>query len=393
MAANHTRIDGVVEYMENFDIIIKNGDIADPYAGVWRRGNIGISGRRSAGVVSDGLEGRITIDAEGCVVMPGLIDMHTHIFYSGSGISIRPDLLIPMGVTTTADAGSAGCSNYRAFHDTDIRGSAVRIFSYLNVCSFGQPGHGFQEDLDPSLYDSGAIRELLEEYPEIRGLKLRIGREIVGELGLEPLVKTKDLAQKLGVPIVVHISNPPAPESEVVSILDDGDVFCHCFHGKGDYTIIGHDGRALPEVIKARERGVIFDCANGFTNYSHRVARASLECGFEPDVISTDLCKTVLEMDGFGRSLCYVMSKYISLGMHFRSVVRAVTETPARALGMEGRIGTLAPGADGDVTICKIFKARPHYIDNAGGEFYGDTMLTPVMTIKNGEIMYRSEMF
>ena len=125
--------------MQKIDLIIKNGHILDPAAGIDALGRIGIHDGLSLGPVPEDTPANVTVDAAGCYVFPGLVDFHTHIFYRGSGICVPPECLIPMGVTTAADAGSAGCANFRTFYSDIVAHSLVRIRSFLNVCSIGQP--------------------------------------------------------------------------------------------------------------------------------------------------------------------------------------------------------------------------------------------------------------
>jgi predicted amidohydrolase len=132
--------------------------------------------------------------------------------------------------------------------------------------------------------------------------------------------------------------------AELLDLLGPGDVLAHCFHGKGEHTILGPDGRVRPEIRAARERGIRFDCANGVTNYNHEVAQRALDDGFMPDIVSSDLCRPAVERAGYARSLPFVLSKYLWLGMSFEKVVRAATAAPADALGLGGKAGTLSPG-------------------------------------------------
>ncbi|MGI6029204.1 MAG: amidohydrolase family protein [Candidatus Heteroscillospira sp.] len=373
--------------------IIKNGHVIDPRAGIDGVCSIGISGGHMMGIVPDSTEADTVIDAAGNYVFPGLVDFHTHIFRSGSDLGVVPDCLLAMGVTTAVDAGTAGCAGFEAFYANEVSHSAVDIFTQLNVCSIGQPGDNFMEDFTPSRFCEDKIRRLCREFPgQIKGLKIRIGAEVPGVDSLEPMRRAKELAVSCGLPLVVHASNPPAPMDELVTILDRGDVCSHFYHGKGEHTILDENGRVRPGIRAARERGVVFDCANGNTNYNHQVARRALADGFLPDIISSDLCKSSMR-DGYARCLPYVMSKYLHLGMSLPDIVRAATDTPARQLGLGGKIGTLAEGARADVAVCRLVEAHPVYLDNLGTPMAGTQMLVPVMTLKDGETMFRQSNF
>jgi predicted amidohydrolase len=77
--------------------------------------------------------------------------------------------------------------------------------------------------------------------------------------------------------------------------------------------------------------------------------------------------------------------------MEVRDIVRCVTAKPANVVGMENKIGTLAPGASGDVTILKI-RERPVKFTNSFGETHsGNAIFVPQAVLINGELLYRPE--
>lgn len=222
---------------------------------------------------------------------------------------------------------------------------------------------------------------------ELLGLKIRQSRSIVGALGLAPLRATLQMAESLGCPVVVHVTDPPGSSGEIADLLRPGDVFCHVFHGTGG-TILGSDGAILPEIRAARARGVMFDAANGRSHFAFAVAREALRQLFPPDVISTDMTTGTLYCGPvFG--LPHVMSKYLSLGVSLRDVAAACTTTPARLLGLEGEIGTLAPGACADIAVFRQVAARVEYVDTLGESMVGQVMLVPQLTVRAGRVVYR----
>lgn len=378
----------------SYDILIKNGHVIDTAAGVNGTKTIGLKGRKSAGYVENQAQGSIVIDASGCYVFPGLIDFHSHIYNKGSDLGLDPNILLSMGVTTAIDAGSCGSANFESFKLNIIDRSSVRIFADLNLCAYGQPGGGYHEDYDPDKFVAKTVIDLFERYPnELKGLKLRMSKEILNGRGTEPLYRAKDLTKHLRCPVVIHASGLPFPEPELASMLDAHDVICHCYHKKNEYTILDRNGYIYPEILDARERGVIFDASVGMTNYNHEVARQAIAQGFLPDIISTDLTRTTANRDGYCKNLPYVMSKLHCCGMELEDVVRAVTENPARELGLEGKIGTLQLGAFADVTICKLIDDKPVFMDNFQKALIGEHLLVPVMTIKDGEVKYRQTNF
>jgi predicted amidohydrolase len=264
----------------------------------------------------------------------------------------------------------------------------MRVFSLVNVSATGLLTPRYHENVDPKHYDIGALKSLFAKYPgQLIGLKVRQSRDIVGELGSEPLRATVKMAEEIGCRVVVHVTDPPCPITEIADLLRSGDVFCHVFHGAGN-TIIGDHGQVLPGIRAARKRGVIFDAANGKSHFSFAVARAAIGDGFLPDVISSDLTPLTLYTD-YAFGLPYLMSKYLNLGVGLKEVVAACTSTPANLLGMQGTLGTLAPGAMADIAVFKLAQRATRFCDTPGETFVGEQLLVPQMTVLGGQITYR----
>lgn len=366
---------------------ICNGHVIDPAQGKDGIGSIGVSGNK---IVSAGLteESKYpVIDATGCYVVPGLIDFHTHVYALGCGFGVHPDYFPATGVTTTVDGGTAGCSNFEAFYQSTIVPSRCRIFADLNITSQGQFQLGFPENYTPEYFNEGRVQELFEKYEgTLVGLKMRLSKETVGELGIKPFLRMMEIADRLGLPVVVHTTNPPVPTAEIVKHLRAGDVYCHCYQGEGE-TIVDGDGRIYPEHWEARKRGVLFDACNGTLNFNFKVAKAALKEGFYPDIISSDTSLHSFAVPYFCKNLPFVMSKYLTMGMSMFDVVKAVTAVPAKLIGMEGKLGTLQEGAYADVTILKAVR-RPMVYGDRKEEIQGDVVLVPQMTILNGDVVF-----
>jgi dihydroorotase len=374
-----------------YTLLIKNGTVVDPGRGVMGRSDVVVLGQRivDAGQGNQPIEADQVIDAEGCLVVPGLIDFHAHLFSGGTEIGIEPDLgLLPQGVTTAVDAGSAGVANFEGFAASVISRSVVRIKAYLNVCPVGLVSIRYSENVDPRHYDAERTAELLAKHRgSLLGLKVRQSRAIVGDLGLAPLKASLKIAGDLHCPVVVHTTDAPAGMDEIAGLLRPGDVFCHVFHGTGN-TILDGSGKILPGMAEARRRGVLFDVARGRTHFVYPVAQAALGQGFPPDVIGTDItCMAIYRMPLFG--LPRVMSEWISLGMPLPEVVTACTATPARLLGMEGEIGTLRPGACADIAVFKQQERSETFVDAQGTAFKGKTLLVPQLTVRAGTVVFR----
>lgn len=379
------------------DYIIRGGRVMDPAAGTNERKDLVIQNMR---IIDPGAEAvecpadRI-IDASGKIVTPGLIDFHTHLFYEGSSICIHPDMMIAQGTTAAVDAGSAGTSNYEAFSRSVIDQSLIRVKGFLTVYSGGQLDPKLCEDFNPALYNIEKMERVIEANRDnLLGLKIRLSRGVVpDETGADYLRAAVELADQLNkrlgtkLRVCVHTTNSPVTAGELADCLRPGDIFCHCYQGAGN-PICGEDGVLDPKIVAARARGVIFDAANGKGNFGLQAAKRALAAGFEPDIISTDLTIDKFNMPPYAKSLPLVISKYLALGMDLMTILEKVTAAPARLMGLEGQIGTLAPGAFADIAIFE--RKEKHYIQK---DFCDDALecseiLVPQLTMIAGEIQY-----
>ena len=378
-----------------YDFLIKNGHIIDPSRGINGVENVYIyNSKIMPAPANDSYEVDEIIDASGYYVFPGLVEFHTHLAYRSSDVGLNPDLfMLPNGVTSAVDAGSGGPCNYEALLHETFAQSSMTLKSFLNVASTGIITEQYFETLNPEFYDVKRMEYLFERYPDqILGFKVRIGKRFSKELNLIPLDGAEALGEKFHCPVCLHAVWPEAHYDEIFKRLRPGDILCHCFQNQGEHNILTQDGKILPSALDARARGVIFDGASGRKNHDISVIRTALGNGFMPDVISTDVVThSVYRTSVF--ALPYVMSEYVNLGMPLTEVIRAVTETPARLMHMEGRIGTLNPGALADVAIFKMREKELTFKDQMGNQFMGDKLLVPQMTIKAGRIAYRDMEF
>ena len=336
-------------------------------------------------------ESRRVVQADGMYLLPGFIDFHTHLFRHGSTFGMDADKLLTAGVTTAVDMGTAGWVNYPALYQCDLSGKKLRLFSYLNISPVGQPGKGINEPLDDSVLDIGKMRELIEEYPkQICGIKVRISRSIVKELGLTPLKRAVEFGEQLGLPVCVHTTDPPEGAEQVAKLLRAGDVYSHVYHNKGS-TILDQNGIVRSGLIDARERGVLMEVGNGRVNFSFPVAEKAAACHFWPDIISSDSTPATFHKEPAMWDLAAVMSKFLFLGMPLTEVIRAVTETPAKQLGLADKIGKVEPGYQADLILCRLKYGDVLFQDSDGNQRQGSQSIVPVTTIRSGQIAYQAD--
>ena len=373
------------------DMLIKGGWVVDPATGRSGVSDVLISAGKI--VAQPGpdecLDALQVINAAGLLVFPGLIDFHTHLFYRGSQFGVPAEVgLIPMGVTTAVDAGSAGVANYEIFYANVVANSLVRIKSFLNASPVGLITTKYHEKADPQRFEEDRIQQVFAKYPDnLLGLKILVDKGTAGEFGIESMKAALRIAETIGCPLAAHTTNPTVEVDELAELFRPGDIFAHMYHGVGS-TIIGKDQRVLPAVKAARKRGVLFDAANGRAHFSFKTAQAALADDFPPDIISSDVSSvTFCQSPVYG--LPYIMSKYLNLGVSLAKVIKACTVTPAECLGMAGEIGNLGVGAWADVAIFKLIDSPVEYRDAEGQIFVGNQLLVPQATIREGRLVYR----
>jgi dihydroorotase len=340
-----------------FDLVLKNGRVIDPAQGIDRIADVGFSEGKVAGV-ADRLEGeaRAVQDVKGLIVTPGLIDLHTHVYWGGTSLGVdAEDYARQSAVTTCVDTGSAGPGNFAGFRKHVIEPSQIRILPYLHVSFAGIYGFSNKvmvgEGHDIRLLAARDCLEVVQRNRDlIVGIKVRIGRTASGAAGIVPLDVAEQVADETGLPLMVHIDEPPPSYESVVERLRPGDVLTHCYRPFPNAPVDGR-GKVKPALRAARERGVLFDIGHGMGSFGWETARAMMDEGFPPDTISSDV--HALCIDGPAYDQVTTMSKFLTLGMSVTDIVAASTVKAAQAL-RRSDLGVLKPGAAGDASVLSI---------------------------------------
>src|SRR6266851_2010295 len=351
------------------DIILKGGRVIDPASGRDEIADIGFADGKVAAVGADlPLRGSEVVDARGLIVVPGLIDLHTHVYWGGTSLGVdAATVAMRSGTTTFVDAGSAGPGNFPGFRRHVIERSSLRILPFLNV-SF--PGiFAFSatvmvgEAADLRLIEPReCVRVIAANRDLIVGVKVRVGRGAGGSSGIAPLDMALEVAEEVGLPVMAHLDFPPPSRRDVLERLRKGDVITHCFRPFPNAPVTA-DGQIREEVMEARRRGVVFDIGHGGGSFGFRTAERMLEAGFLPDVISSDV--HTLSIDGPAFDQLVTMAKFLALGVELGAVIRASTAAPAAALG-RGDLGHLAVGAVGDASILELVEGEFDFRDVLG---------------------------
>ena len=126
---------------QDYDIVLRGGRVVDPANNIDRVMDVGVTGDRIAAVVARiaDAQARKLVDVSGMIVVPGLVDLHAHVFgYEGS---LTPDdTALPAGTTTIVDAGGSGWRTFDEFRRAVIAHSATRVLALLNIVGAGMVG-------------------------------------------------------------------------------------------------------------------------------------------------------------------------------------------------------------------------------------------------------------
>ncbi|RNA75819.1 amidohydrolase/deacetylase family metallohydrolase [[Curtobacterium] plantarum] len=311
----------------------------------------------------------------------GWIDSHVHCYPKSPIYHDEADAIgVAHGVTTVVDAGSTGAEHIDDFYRL-TRAAQTQVYALINIA---RTGIVTQNELaDMTQIDGEAVQQAVARLPDfIVGLKARISSSVVGENGVQPLIKAKAIQQETGgLPLMVHIGNNPPNLDQIADLLTTGDIITHCFNGKPN-RILTPQGELKAAVKQAIARGVKLDVGHGSASFSFEVARAAIAQGILPDTISSDIyCRNRLA--GPVHNLAHVMSKFFSVGMTLPQVIDCVTVNAAAGLRLQ-RKGQLKVGYDADLTVFSVKEETRPFIDSEGEQIAGEKHLVPLAAVVAG---------
>ena len=380
---------------DKFDLVIKGGDVLDPSQSLKAKRDIGIRWGTIEAVEAEIPAERSlnTIDASGKLVLPGLVDLHCHVYPYGSAIGIPADELVQFqGTTTVVSAGDAGVNNLAALRRYIVAQSRARIYAFVHIANNGLSAFPVAElyNIDNAQVDACAMA--LAENPDfLIGVKVRMSENVIFKHGVEPLKRGIQACEKCGWParMMVHIGGVATSElmTDILNLLRPGDVLTHCYTGapniSGAFTNIVQEGKLLPAALAAKQRGVVFDVAHGGGSFDFTVAEVAIPAGCTPDTISSDIHVVSGNSPGVP-FLPNVMSKFLAMGFSLEQVVSMATSAPAKIINRAPKIGTLQLGAPGDVAIMDLVEGPVTFVDTRNNKRDGKLLLKPVQTVING---------
>ncbi len=375
---------------EQYDLLVKGGTVIDPANGVHGVRDVALKEGKVAAVGEDLGAAAEVVDASGHYVVPGLIDLHTHVYKDVSMFGIEADDLCPRtGVTTAVDTGTAGWINYRGLERYVIERSETRILAYVNLAGPGLPWKRGEMVYEGYVQPEACAQTVLDHPKTSLGVKVRLYKGVGGDADLRDLLHLAlEAARRCERPLMVHITGGDVPLADLLAPMRPGDIITHCFHGGEIASVLDGKGKVLPVVREARERGIVFDIGHGLGSFSFDVGRQAMEDGFPPDTISSDIHS--LNIDGPVYDLPTTMSKFLNLGMSLEEVIQRTTVEPARAIGRASDLGHLEVGAAGDVAVLAHEKGSFELVDATKQVLMGEQRLVCKASVREGKVWWRA---
>ncbi|WP_221929925.1 amidohydrolase/deacetylase family metallohydrolase [Fodinibius sediminis] len=380
---------------QQFDLLLDNGHVIDPKNGIDGRMDVAIAGDSIARVSEDipaSSAGRV-VDVSGLYVTPGIIDMHAHVFHGTNAqsyiadayVSLPPDgFTFRAGVTTVVDAGSAGWKNFRTFKEQTIDRAKTRVLAFLNIVGVGMLGRYEEQnvaDMNPKM-TTLMIRELFPDL--IVGIK---SAHYWGDF--TQVEKAVEAGRQADVPVMVDFGEHDPPLSLETLLMDKlrpGDIFTHTYsYTRGREAVVDENFKVKPYIFDAQDRGIVFDVGHGGGSLIWHQVIPSMEQGFYPDVISSDLHTS--SMNGGMKNMANLMSKFLNMDMPLEEVILRSTWTPAQVIGRED-LGHLSEGGVADVAVFNVKEGEFGFLDARGRTMKGNEKLEAELTIRDGRIVW-----
>ena len=392
------------------DCVLINGSVIDPANDVDAPGHVAIAEKKILAVGPDlsAMPRKQTIDVQGALICPGLVDLHVHCFAWLTPFGLHADDVgVNAGCTTIVDQGSVGAWTFGGFLEYVIRRSKSDVRCFLSINLAGALQGGMRGDVlhNPSMIDLGEQARVAKAYPQfVRGIKCHGESGALSNWGTTVLRSAVDAGDRTGLPLYCHTGelfpvnegNRPAPHDvlkQVVAVLRPGDTLAHVYSGAPDGIMAGH--QQVPDVVfTALEKGLHFDIGYGL-NFRFDIARKMMAAGVLPNTISSDAHGAFAgfyddsELD---YSLCGAMTRLWALGISLKEVIRRVTVNPARLL-RDPEIGTLSAGTRADVTVLERLKENRVLTDSCGQKLTVDEQLVPRLVIRDGELIEPSRRY
>jgi dihydroorotase len=374
------------QQLERYDTLIAGGEVIDQSAGLVGQLDVAIRDGKVVRVAAglDRAAAAEVIDATGQIVTPGLVDLHTHVYWGVTYWGIEPDpVAARSGVTTWLDVGSSGAYSFPGFRRYVAEPSRSKVYALLNLSSIGLIASTW-EFANPDYCDVELAAKMVELNRDlILGIKARIDGSTTRGVGIRPARLARELADTVGLPLMVHIGNGPPELAEVVPHLRPGDILTHCFTG-GNMRIIDANGKINPAIKDLQDRGLVLDIGHGAGSFSFETTERLLDQGILPDTISSDIHQ--LAIQGPMYDLPTTIAKFLTFGMTLSDAIDRATARPAKAMGRPD-LGSLKPGSPADIALFRIEEGDFTFQDVQMNERKGSKRPVNTLTLIDGRAL------
>jgi len=378
-----------------FDLLIRNGHVIDARNGIDAVMDVAVAAGKIARVAAGiaPTSAAQVVDATGLHVVPGLIDIHSHVFFvtekdaylSNADTAVQPDShSFRSGQTTLVDVGGAGWRNFPQFKEQVIDRARTRVLSFINIVGSGMKGGPVEQNLADMDARLTAMR--IRQHPGVI-----VGVKVAHYTGPEwdPVTRALEAGIETNVPVMVDFGGHTPPlslEDLLLTHLRPGDILTHMYaHVRARIPIVDEKGAVRPYVLEARKRGIIFDAGHGGGSFLFRQAVPAMKQGFHPDVISTDLHGG--SQNSGMKDILNTMSKFLNMGMPLKEVIRANTAKASEVIKRTD-LGHLGVGAEADIAVLNVRRGTFGFIDTGGGRLPGDQKLECELTVKAGQVVW-----
>jgi dihydroorotase len=378
-------------HAQKYDLLIRSGHVIDPKNKIDSKMDLAIKDGKIAKVavaISPDQAVKV-IDAEGLIVTPGLIDIHTHVFVGGKPetfadgfLSVSPDdFTLKAGVTTVVDAGTSGWRNFPVFKEHVIDKSKTRVLAFLNIAGNGMSGSPAEQDV--SDMDAYMTSLVIKEYPDII-VGVKIGHYAGSDWA--PFDRAIDAAARSNTPLFVECHLPQFSLEDQLKKMRPGDIITHSFEKIDErIPIVDSNGKLRPFVRDAQKRGILFDLGHGGAGFWFSVAQPAMKEGLPPNSFGSDLHR--FSMNAGMKDMLNIMSKYMAMGLSLRDVIQRASWNAASSIHKYD-LGNLSEGSVADIAVLRVRDGRFGFIDAGGNVIPGTKKLEAELTLRNGKVVW-----
>jgi len=380
-----------ITHAQQYDLLIRNGRVIDPKNNIDSKMDLAVKDGKIAKVANSipVAQAVKVIDASGLIVVPGLIDIHTHVFvgskpetFADGFLSVSPDdFTLKSGVTTVVDAGTSGWRNFPTFKEHVIEKSKTRVLAFLNIAGNGMSGSPTEQDINDM--DAFMTSLVVKKNPDVI-VGVKIGHYEGNDW--TPFDRALDAAAKSGTKLFVECHLPQFSLEDQLKKMRPGDIITHSFEKVEErMPVVDENGKLRPFVKEANERGILFDLGHGGAGFWFSVAVPALKQGLAPNSFGSDLHR--FSMNAGMKDMLNIMSKYMAIGMSLEEVIARGSWNAAKSINRTD-LGNLSEGAVADIAVLRVREGRFGFTDAGGNVVQGTKKLEAELTVRAGKVVW-----